>query len=997
MYYDENDANILIGEAAVEGGDYHGEFQKVNSVVMDERCGVSAVAFDLHEELVWVGNQGGHVTSFYGQTMEKYTSFKVHPTEEIRAIVPFDEVMLFLSQTQLRGQIRRGLPSFNHVSENMQAMQCMISTDPARVLMGGHQNQMIEYDLPTQREIRLMHLPNESTCAILRAQHQNRYILAGDPSGHICLMDNRTLKVEHGIDAHNGSLSDFDVHGNLMVTCGFSARQGNLSVDRFIKVYDIRALRAMAPIQLSIDPLLLRFLPSFSSRIAAVSSNGQMEILETQAVSQANICIYQVASSPSAQSTSFDVSSSCHHMSFGDSSGYVTLFSAPNTSMFNVYSRETEFPDPPPEPVNIENSFLAQIPLYYGTTELLSDWPPELTERIYRKTPPINQTILNSMKMVGTIGYAPNPGLFRRNQVTYKMNEYKQTWRTNIVGWMETSSIRINMTSSIGVSGVGNFLRVFRMVPEASALGLILNDNMKNKGCLLRIIQNWNRFILHHIEGELGKQGDPISKLFAMKQENMNRCTKCGREEKKQSTVLLSNLLYSSDGNGKRLKFIELLQRSLCPEQTTPAWCERCEKYQPTFQCRVPTALPPILSLNTCLDNTHDFQQWKSGLEASLKSETVMSTGLKPCRYGRACNRADCKFWHEDSENNGAAGVTEFDQNPDFQVSWLPTDLQIVLEESSVRVIEATTENSDYELFAVVVFVKDENEEKCNVASIVKINGEWNLFNDFMVRQIKTIEAISCNPKWKIPAIVYYRKKQLPPPPTPIKNKIPMEVFKHNAKQKYKTLTRDEHLQLVALDAEFVTLGQEETELRSDGKLATIKPQQLSVARVTVIRENGSPLMDDYVSTQEVIVDYLTKFSGIQPGDLDANYSSKNVTSLKIVYSKLCYMIEQGVKFVGHGINNDFRVINLVVPADQIIDTVTLFHFPNQRMVSLRFLAWHYLGMNIQTEVHDSLEDARAALYLYRKYEELKKKGKLEKSLEEMYEKGKKLNWKVQA
>ena len=96
--------------------------------------------------------------------------------------------------------------------------------------------------------------------------------------------------------AHSGSLSDFDLHGNLMVTCGFSSRQGNLTVDRFIKVYDVRSLRAMAPITVSIDPLLLRFLPGISSRIAAVSSNGQMEILETQAVTQENICIYQVSS-----------------------------------------------------------------------------------------------------------------------------------------------------------------------------------------------------------------------------------------------------------------------------------------------------------------------------------------------------------------------------------------------------------------------------------------------------------------------------------------------------------------------------------------------------------------------------------------------------------------------------------------------------------------------------------------------------------------------------
>jgi PAB-dependent poly(A)-specific ribonuclease subunit 2 len=73
---------------------------------------------------------------------------------------------------------------------------------------------------------------------------------------------------------------------------------------------------------------------------------------------------------------------------------------------------------------------------------------------------------------------------------------------------------------------------------------------------------------------------------------------------------------------------------------------------------------------------------------------------------------------------------------------------------------------------------------------------------------------------------------------------------------------------LVAIDAEFVSMQQEETEFRSDGTKKVIRPARLSLARVSVLRGDGPkagvPFIDDHIHTSEVIVDYLTEYSGIK-------------------------------------------------------------------------------------------------------------------------------------
>ena len=91
---------------------------------------------------------------------------------------------------------------------------------------------------------------------------------------------------------------------------------------------------------------------------------------------------------------------------------------------------------------------------------------------------------------------------------------------------------------------------------------------------------------------------------------------------------------------------------------------------------------------------------------------------------------------------------------------------------------------------------------------------------------------------------------------------------------------------LCALDAEFISTKEEEVEIRADGTKRVIKPAQLTLARVSVVRGWGSregvAFIDDYIQVKEPVIDYLTKFSGINPGDLDPAISPHALTTRKV-------------------------------------------------------------------------------------------------------------------
>uniref|UniRef100_A0A8C6V6P3 PAN2-PAN3 deadenylation complex catalytic subunit PAN2 n=1 Tax=Naja naja TaxID=35670 RepID=A0A8C6V6P3_NAJNA len=1094
-----------------------GMYSELHTVVSEVGVPVSFSHFDLHEEMLWVGNHGGHATSFFGPALERYSSFQVHSSDDIRQIQSLENGVLFLTKNNLKYMSRGGLIIFDYLMDESEDMHSLLLTDPGTLLVGGLTSHVIEIDLNTVQETQKysVEIPGVT---IMR--QSNRFFFCGHTSGKVSLRDLRTFAVEHEFDAYSGSLSDFDVHGNLLVTCGFSSRMNGLACDRFLKVYDLRMLRAITPLQVHIDPLFLKFIPTYTSRLAIISQTGQCQFCEPTGL--ANPADIFHVNTVGQLIMSFDVSSSKQAMVFGDSEGCVHLWADSPEITFNAYSRETDFALPcivdtlPHLDWNQDLMPLSLIPVPLTTESLLSDWPAANSIPAPRRAPPVDPDILRTMKKVGFIGYAPNPRTKLRNQIPYRLKELdnefdnfsqvpespigreeepriymvakkyrKVTIKYSKLGLEDFDFKHYNKTLFAGLEPHipnaycncmiqvlyflesvrclvqnhlcqkefclscelgflfhmldlsrgdpcqgSNFLRAFRTIPEAAALGLILadSDEATGKVNLGRLIQSWNRFILTQLHQETQEQEGPqayrgigssnfgssgdsvIGQLFSCEVENCSMC-RCGKETVRVSSTLLFTLSYP-ENNGIRsnkimdYEFAQILKRSICLEQNTQAWCENCEKYQPTVQTRNIRCLPDVLVINCEVNSSKEAEFWKVQAENEL--------GM-------------------------AEGGQSYTSIEELKNIWIPYSIKMKLsknkelevynwdESSELAMLEDQESTYVYDLMATVVHILDSRTGGSLVGHI-KVgetyhqrkegvtHQQWYLFNDFLIEPVDKCEAVQFDMTWKVPAILYYVRRNLHSKYNlHIKNPIEASVLLAEAslarKQRkchatFIPLMLSEMPQvgdLVGLDAEFVTLNEEEAELRSDGTKSTIKPSQMSVARITCVRgqgpNEGVPFIDDYISTQEQVVDYLTQYSGIKPGDLDAKISSKHLTTLKSTYLKLRFLIDVGVKFVGHGLQKDFRVINIMVPRDQVIDTVYLFHMPRKRMISLRFLAWYFLDLKIQGETHDSIEDARTALQLYRKYTELSTGGlepeEFRKVLKGLYEKGRKMDWKV--
>lgn len=427
-----------------------------------------------------------------------------------------------------------------------------------------------------------------------------------------------------------------------------------------------------------------------------------------------------------------------------------------------------------------------------------------------------------------------------------------------------------------------NFLRNFGSNPQVFKLQLLDDNTRESQHSYSTLIQATGRFLMERLAYESQRASGPgvsnFSQMAGFTFEDRIACM-CGAETHRNGISYTVDLSYPQGED--RFRFCAILQHSLEREMQTKGWCGRCRRYQTLIGRRQLRSLPETLTVSASVFSESHWQQW------TQPNWPPLYLGMSSVHGRFLCTESN----KEDEANQ--VGQKSY--------------------ELTGMIIQVHAKGIDH-LVSLIKIPKSERVDG--------IASPWYLFNDFLVRNISEEEVLTFSSNWKVPSVLIFQPVGIDGQfdKSAWKNHLDTRVLLHdfgNKVEGFRSLSSEEEIKqgtLISLDAEFVALQQEETEIRSNGVKSIISPTRLTLARVSVLRGTGEsqdqPFVDDYIITTEPVVDYLTEFSGISAGDLNPTTSRHTVLSQKLAYKKLWLLLNMGCIFVGHGLPKDFRIIS---------------------------------------------------------------------------------------
>ncbi|KAJ1310232.1 hypothetical protein OPQ81_006974 [Rhizoctonia solani] len=141
------------------------------------------------------------------------------------------------------------------------------------------------------------------------------------------------------------------------------------------------------------------------------------------------------------------------------------------------------------------------------------------------------------------------------------------------------------------------------------------------------------------------------------------------------------------------------------------------------------------------------------------------------------------------------------------------------------------------------------------------------------------------------------------------------------------------------------------------------------LARLSFVDYRGHVVYDKFVIPGQPVVNYRTSSTGLQPQDL----VGPDAVSFSDAQAMAAHLL-RGRIVVGHSLWLDLQVLGVSHPACDTRDVGLYLPFrnalktPNQ-VIGLQTLVWQLMRRKIQEHHHNPVENARAAMDLFRSHE----------------------------
>ncbi|EGV61379.1 poly(A)-specific ribonuclease [Yamadazyma tenuis] len=991
---------------------------------------ISSVEFDSHSNLLWAGDNDGYVGGYtpvsngFGDqiSLYPYTKFKSSlGSEAVSHIATGSNKVYSLSLNNININNKRGVPlgSINsHLNPHYSGFNCMALNDLNNELIVNKTHGLFKINLLDPKVYEDLGF-NENLSFI---NHSSKFLTLGKMDGSVNLFDPQTKKVIKEFLGHNNGLSDMDINGNYLVTSGYSLRHNSFFVDPLVNLYDLRMMKLLAPIPFPFGPSFVKFHPKLPNLVLIGSKSGNLQFLDI--FDQSKFQLYQVDLINSSNYISnLKMSNNGEFISFNDSFNNLILWSFNDSKRFVNFPMELEgssnIEDPSRNiPIDKHDIPLNIVGMPYYKDLLLSNYGSNL---IFTKE-------LSKLPLT----YDPDvPYLkFMENKFDSNFNKYyplKKSSDSSKIPFISDSTSKFDdsvftkipncyakLLIKYSKFGIEDFN--FELFNKTSYSGLENNLDNSYLNSILQVYKyqpNFQNLVLKNLFNEW-LPNDAVTII-----ENKNF----------KGSSLLNELGYLFDmlnkSKGKNVKisnFSEFLNTLAPPDLLN------CDDLKSVNSQSLKNKILKFNSffLAKLLDDFHRQSSfWKDfGSLILIKCLVGDQVSVFPNINLFPMHNTDLSI--VEYLNYTMTNIVELPKvlsinvnlnNRDFrQLSpgWLSQHIYTTKNQNFFTFSKSPNNSGTYKLLGYVAEINNGPETSIgnhNLISFVNIGDKWYLFNDFLVREIEEEEVLNFQQNNKKPLVIVYQDIQCDSLYTVSEQDYPhiddsilyrdhfaLTIREDYIKQ-YKLLTKSNAPQpgsLIAIDAEFVILEDEKVEISSNGFKNLIQPKKMSLARISVIDQDEIPFIDDYIIHTQPIKDYITSFSGIEPGDLDPINSTKNLVTLQTSYRRLWLLLNLSCVFVGHGLQNDFRTINIHVPKNQIRDTSELYFLSEfRRRLSLKFLSYAVLGKKVQVGNHDSIEDAKFALKLFKKYLELQKSHELERILDNVYLEGQRTNFRV--